>query len=54
MNHHLRLAAVPVYLVLCLLLGGASAAGFWANLFLQLTGLGLILWSLVAVRRTPM
>ena len=54
MTHHLRVAAVPVYLALCLLLGGASAAGFWANLFLQLTGLGLIFWSLVAVRRTPM
>lgn len=54
MSHHLRAATVPVYLVLCLLFGGASAAGYWANLFLQLTGLALIFWSLVAVRRTPM
>jgi O-antigen ligase len=53
-SHQLRVAAIPVYLVLCLLLGGASAAGYWANLFLQLLGLGLIFWSLIAVRQTPM
>ncbi len=54
MSHHLRVSIVPLYLVLCLLLGGASAAGYWPNLFLQLTGLALIFWSLIAVRRTPM
>jgi O-antigen ligase len=54
MSHNFRLAAVPAYLMLCLLLGGASAAGFWANLILQLLGLGLIFWSLVIERRTPM
>jgi O-antigen ligase len=52
-SHQLRLALVPGYLLLCLLLGGASAAGIWANLLLQLLGLGLILWSLAAERRTP-
>jgi hypothetical protein len=36
--HNLRLAVVPVYLMLCLLLGGASAAGIWANFALQLLG----------------
>ena len=54
MSHQLRVALVPLYLFLCLLLGGASAAGFWANLLLQLLGLGLIFWSLVVERRTPM
>jgi O-antigen ligase len=44
----------PLYLCLCLLLGGASAAGLWANLVLQLLGLVLIFWSLVVERRTPM
>ncbi|HEX8442029.1 MAG TPA: O-antigen ligase family protein [Allosphingosinicella sp.] len=53
MSHNLRLAAAPVYLLLCLLLGGASAAGIWANLLLQLVGLALIAWSLSAQRRTP-
>jgi len=37
---------VPAYLLLCLLLGGASAAGFFANLLLQLAALPLIGWSL--------
>jgi O-antigen ligase len=53
-NHLLRTAVIPLYLVLCLLFGGASAAGYWANLFLQLSGLGLIVWSLAVERRTPM
>lgn len=54
MGHRLRLSAAPVYLALCLVLGGASAAGIWANLLLQLLGLALIVWSLAADRRTPM
>jgi len=37
---------VPVYLLACLLLGGASAAGFVANLVLQLMALPLAGWSL--------
>jgi O-antigen ligase len=53
MKHHMRLSLVPIYLVLCLIFGGASAAGFWGNLFLQLLGLALIFWSLVVQRRTP-
>lgn len=54
MSHHLRVAAVPLYLLLCLLIGGASRAGLWANLALQLVGLALIFWSLAVERRTPM
>jgi O-antigen ligase len=53
MSHNLRLAAAPLYLLLCLLLGGASAAGIWANLLLQLVGLATIVWSLSARRQTP-
>jgi O-antigen ligase len=45
---------MPAYLFLCLILGGASAAGLWANLVLQLLGLGLLFWSLIVERRTPM
>ena len=44
-----RASVVPGYLLLCLLLGGASAAGGWANLALQLGGLLLIVWAVVAV-----
>lgn len=40
----LRHAAIPAYLLACLLLGGASAAGLIANLALQLTALPLIAW----------
>jgi O-antigen ligase len=52
--HQLRLAVVPAYLFLCLVLGGASAAGIWANLALQLLGLLLIVYALSVERRTPM
>lgn len=48
-----RHAIVPVYLALCLLLGGASAAGYLANLMLQLAALPLIGWSLWNLRRDP-
>ena len=39
-----REAAAPVYLFACLLLGG-SAQGLWANMLLQLLGIGLIAWA---------
>lgn len=42
----IRHAIVPAYLLICLLLGGASAAGFIANLVLQLAALPLIGWAL--------
>ena len=44
----LRTGIAGTYLALCLLLGGASAAGASANALLQLLGLGLLLlhlWS---------
>ena len=54
MSHHLRLGLVPVYLLLCLLLGGASAAGYWANMLLQLLAIPILFWAAVAERSTPM
>lgn len=41
----IRHAAVPAYLLACLLLGGASAAGFIANFILQIVSLPLIGWA---------
>ncbi len=38
------------YLLACLLLGGASAAGIFANLLLQLAALPLIWWSIARLR----
>lgn len=35
---------LPAYLVSCLLLGGASAAGFFGNAVLQLIGLAILIW----------
>lgn len=54
MTHQLRQALIPAYLFLCLVLGGTSVAAFWVNLFLQLAGLVIIFWALVADRRTPL
>ena len=42
-----RQAVAPLYLLLCLLLGG-SAQGIWANLVLQLIGLEIIVWAVTA------
>jgi len=50
MIHYLRLGIVPFYLALCLLLGGASAAGYWANMALQLLALPIIVWAAAAAR----
>lgn len=44
MANRLREAAVPIYLFSCLVLGGSSQ-GIWANMLLQLLGLGLIVWA---------
>jgi O-antigen ligase len=52
--HNLRAAVVPVYILLCLLLGGASAAGHWANAFLQLVALAIIGWAILERRPMPM
>ncbi|KQN22947.1 O-antigen polymerase [Sphingomonas sp. Leaf33] len=42
----IRHYVVPVFLAACLVLGGASAAGFIANLLLQIAAIPLIGWAL--------
>lgn len=42
--------AIIVYMVACLLLGGASAAGVLANLVLQLASIGIIWWSVLRLQ----
>ncbi len=44
-----REAIGPAYLFLCLVAGG-SVQGIWANMFLQLLGLALIVWAAMAGR----
>lgn len=51
MAHYLRIALVPVYLMLSLILGGASLEGYWVNMVLQLLALPIIAWSLLGSRR---
>lgn len=51
--HALRLALVPAFLALCLVLGGASAAGIWANMLLQLLAIPIILAALLRTPSTP-
>jgi O-antigen ligase len=48
------LAVVPAFLLLCLILGGASAAGIWANMLLQLLAIPIIVWAVIVRRGTPM
>jgi O-antigen ligase len=48
-----RQAAAPLYLFLCLILGG-SAQGIWANMLLQLLGLALIAWATLARADAPL
>jgi O-antigen ligase len=48
-----RQAAAPVYLFACLLLGG-SAQGVWANMLLQLAGVGLIAWAAFTPMEEPL
>jgi O-antigen ligase len=49
MRRHLRSAIVPLYLLLCLILGG-SVQGIWTNALLQLLAVVIIGWSLLAKR----
>lgn len=49
----IRRAVVPVYLLACLVLGGASAAGFAANALLQVAALPLIGWALWRLLQEP-
>jgi len=46
MGSRARDFAAPLYLLACLVLGG-SAQGIWANMILQLAGLGLIAWAAI-------
>ena len=47
MSSRLREGLAPAYLLLCLVLGG-SAQGIWANMVLQLLGIGVIAWAATA------
>ena len=51
MSATLRHLTVPLFLFACLMLGG-SPQGIWRNLLLQLGGLALIGWALLASRRS--
>ncbi len=46
MTEHLRSAVVPIYVLLCLALGG-SAQGIWSNAGLQLLAIAIIAWSVL-------
>jgi O-antigen ligase len=48
-----REAVAPLYLLLCLLLGG-SAQGVWTNLILQLLGVAIIGWAAAARATEPL
>lgn len=54
MTHNLRLGLIPFFLLLCLVLGGASAAGIWANMLLQLIAVAIILWAILTHRNIAM
>jgi O-antigen ligase len=54
MTFHPRPFVIPIFIGVCLLLGGASAAGYSANMLLQLTAIAIIAWSLVAERSAPL
>ena len=47
MMRHIRAVVIPSYLILVLLLGGASAAGFRANMLLQLMAIPIIAWAVL-------
>lgn len=53
MRRKLTSGLLTAYLLLCLLLGGASAAGLWANVLLQLLAT-LMIFAAVAFGRTPL
>lgn len=50
MRARARILVAPLYLLLCLLLGG-STQGIWANLALQLTAVAILAWA--ALTREP-
>jgi len=49
MTRTLRLGVIPIYLMLCLMLGGSSR-GHWANMILQLLAIVIIAWAALARR----
>jgi O-antigen ligase len=48
-----RELVAPLYLLLCLILGG-SAQGIWNNMLLQLVGIAIIAWAAVAAPDQPL
>jgi O-antigen ligase len=50
----LRGILAPGYILLCLVLGGASAGGAVANGLLQLTAIGLMAWAILDSRAAPL
>ena len=53
MTDRLRPFVAPLYLFLCLVLGG-SAQGVWGNAALRLTAIAIILWALMSRRDQPL
>ena len=53
MLRRVRESVAPLYLFLCLILGG-SAQGIWANMLLQLIGIAIIAWAAVGGAREPL
>jgi O-antigen ligase len=49
----IRAAAVPAYILLCIVLGG-STQGYWGAATLQLLGISIIAWSLLTPDRLPL
>src|SRR5687767_9487442 len=50
MTRSLRFGVMPLFLILCLVLGGSSR-GHWANMALQLLAIAIIAWA--ALTRRP-
>ncbi len=53
MRAAIRAAVVPVYILLCIVLGG-STQGYWGAASLQLLAIGIIGWSLLTRDRLPL
>jgi O-antigen ligase len=53
MASRLRQAVAPLYLLLCLVLGG-SAQGIWANMVLQLLGVAILAWAAASQSDRPL
>lgn len=51
MSQTLRLSVIPLYLMLCIFLGG-STRGVWANMVLQLLAIVIIAWAALTPRST--